>query len=215
QALGTRVASMSQARDLEAADLPIDRKRSDPRAYAPRRSCRHTACGVVRTAGGVDPRHRRGTMQRFRRILVPVEGVRDSLGPIEHATQLARHFDAEVLILHVDDALPGRPIDEAERRSAARRDLEAIRADLEREKIVCHTVEIRAYPPKEVASVIVAAADAENADLIVMGTHGRSGISRLFGGSVAEEVVRHAPCATLVVRIPEPLKPTAPAPVAS
>jgi acyl carrier protein len=71
-------------------------------------------------------------MQPFQRIMVPVEGVRDSLGPIEHATQLARHFDAEVLLVHVDDALPGRAIDETERRSAARRDLDALRGDLKR-----------------------------------------------------------------------------------
>lgn len=146
-------------------------------------------------------------MEPFRRILVPVEGLRDSLRPIERATQLARQFDAEVLLVHIDDALPGRSIDEAERRSAARRDLEALCADLEREKISCHTVELRVYPPREVAAVIAAAAREESADLIVMGTHGRTGLSRLFGGSVAEEVVRHAPCATLVVRIPSPLEP--------
>ncbi len=154
-------------------------------------------------------------MQRFRRILVPVEGVRDSLGPIEHATQLARHFDAEVLLLHVDDALPGRAIDEAERRSAARRDLDAISADLERERITHHRIELRVYPPKQVETAIVTAAAEENADLIVMGTHGRDGISRLFNGSVAEHVVRHAPCATLVVRIPNPLEPESAVPPAS
>ena len=143
-------------------------------------------------------------MQRYRRILVPVEDLKDSLGPIEHATQLARHFDAEILLVHVDDALPGRPLDVAERRSAARRDLEALRADLEREKITCHTVELKVLPPKEVAEAITTAAGDEEADLIVMGSHGRTGVSRLFGGSVAEQVVRHSPCATLVVRIPSP-----------
>ena len=149
-------------------------------------------------------------MQRFRRILVPVEGLRDCLGPIEHATQLARHFDAEVLLVHVDDALPGRALDEAERRSATHRDLDAITAELEREKITCHTLELRVYPPMEVAEAITTSAAERNADLIVMGTHGRSGVSRLFGGSVAEEVVRHAPCATLVVRISTPSETTAP-----
>jgi nucleotide-binding universal stress UspA family protein len=147
-------------------------------------------------------------MQPFQRIMVPVEGVRDSLGPIEHATQLARHFDAEVLLVHVDDALPGRAIDETERRSAARRDLDALCGDLERERITCRTIELRVYPPKEVAETITAAARENNADLIVMGTRGRTGVSRLFGGSVAEEVVRHAPCATLVVRIPSPVEPS-------
>jgi nucleotide-binding universal stress UspA family protein len=47
---------------------------------------------------------------------------------------------------------------------------------------------------------IVATAAAVKADLIVMGTHGRRGLSRVVMGSVAEDVVRHAPCPVLVVR---------------
>jgi universal stress protein A len=47
---------------------------------------------------------------------------------------------------------------------------------------------------------IVQAATDEAADLIVIGTHGRSGIERLFIGSVAERVVRHAPCPVLTVK---------------
>jgi len=43
-------------------------------------------------------------------------------------------------------------------------------------------------------------ADASNCDLIVMGSHGRTGLSHVFLGSVAERVVRHAPCPVLVVR---------------
>ena len=47
---------------------------------------------------------------------------------------------------------------------------------------------------------IVAAADAENADLIVVGSHGRSGVSRFLIGSVSDYVVRHAHCPVMVVR---------------
>ena len=47
---------------------------------------------------------------------------------------------------------------------------------------------------------IVSAAEAEAADLIVVGTHGRGSIGRLFLGSVSEYVVRHAPCPVLVAR---------------
>ncbi len=47
---------------------------------------------------------------------------------------------------------------------------------------------------------IVAAADAESADLIVVGSHGRSGVSRFFLGSVSDFVVRHAHCPVMVVR---------------
>ncbi|MGA3057669.1 MAG: universal stress protein [Candidatus Limnocylindrales bacterium] len=47
---------------------------------------------------------------------------------------------------------------------------------------------------------IVAAADAENVDLIVVGSHGRSGVSRFLIGSVSDYVVRHAHCPVMVVR---------------
>jgi nucleotide-binding universal stress UspA family protein len=47
---------------------------------------------------------------------------------------------------------------------------------------------------------IVAAADSENVDLIVVGSHGRSGVSRFFIGSVSDYVVRHAHCPVMVVR---------------
>lgn len=49
---------------------------------------------------------------------------------------------------------------------------------------------------------IIAAADEEKADMIVIGTHGRSGLNRLLMGSVAERVVRLAPCPVLTVRPP-------------
>jgi nucleotide-binding universal stress UspA family protein len=47
---------------------------------------------------------------------------------------------------------------------------------------------------------IVAAADSENADLIVVGSHGRSGVTRFLIGSVSDYVVRHAHCPVMVVR---------------
>ena len=57
------------------------------------------------------------------------------------------------------------------------------------------------------AGGIVRFAESENVDMIVMGTHGRSGISRLLMGSVAEAVVRRAPCPVLTYR--QPSKKTA------
>lgn len=49
-------------------------------------------------------------------------------------------------------------------------------------------------------------ATREHADLIVMGSHGRTGFSHVLLGSVAERVVRHAPCPVLVARLPQPAK---------
>ena len=52
----------------------------------------------------------------------------------------------------------------------------------------------------EPGDAIVAAADSESADIIVVGSHGRSGVSRFFIGSVSDYVVRHAHCPVMVVR---------------
>jgi nucleotide-binding universal stress UspA family protein len=48
--------------------------------------------------------------------------------------------------------------------------------------------------------MIVSAAEAEHADMVIVGSHGRGAVGRLFLGSVSEHVVRHAPCPVLVVR---------------
>lgn len=52
-------------------------------------------------------------------------------------------------------------------------------------------------------AVICRVAEDEHVDLIVMGSHGRTGLSHAFLGSVAERVVRHAPCPVLVARLPQ------------
>jgi nucleotide-binding universal stress UspA family protein len=62
----------------------------------------------------------------------------------------------------------------------------------------------------EAASEIIRIATEANCDLIVMGTHGRTGFGRLLMGSVAEQVMRKAPCPVLTVKAPVPQAETVP-----
>jgi len=57
--------------------------------------------------------------------------------------------------------------------------------------------------PGDPRSALVDEARQEHADLIVVGSHGRSGLSKLLLGSVASHVVAHAPCSVLVVKAPD------------
>jgi nucleotide-binding universal stress UspA family protein len=102
---------------------------------------------------------------------------------------------AEVRSLYVQPPrLPDEPVSRAEVDAEAERELIAfLRAEVPAASAVPR---VRDGDP---ASEIVAEARDWGADLVVLGTHGRRGARRLFLGSVAETVLRHAPCATLVI----------------
>jgi nucleotide-binding universal stress UspA family protein len=121
--------------------------------------------------------------------------------------ELARALDAEVLFVHVAVETPlysegrfspasARNVFEAQRRWAA---------DTLNERVA--TAETLGVSASQVVKVglpgseIVKTAEEEKADMVVMGTHGRSGLSRLLLGSVAERVIRAAPCPVLTVRL--------------
>jgi nucleotide-binding universal stress UspA family protein len=87
----------------------------------------------------------------------------------------------------------------------SRHELEAYLADLELTRSHPETTLRSLVVWGDAASVIVDTAVAEDVDLIVMSTHGRSGFSRWMLGSVTERVLRHAPCPVLVIREAKPL----------
>ena len=134
------------------------------------------------------------------KILVPVDFSAGSEAALDWATVLARDTGATLLIVHVETvplttgggeyiyALPERPTQELLER------LETVAPKDPQVPVV------RRLVTGDPASAILREADAEGVELIVMGTHGRRGITRLLMGSVAEEVVRKAPCAVLTVK---------------
>jgi len=146
-------------------------------------------------------------MISIRRILVPTDFSDCALPAVRYAAELADKFGAELVLLHVvPDAVLALP-DAVMPTPAPVADLNALTeagktglANL----IAAEKLEPR-HPRTEVrigspAAEIVAAATDLHADLICIGTHGRGGIARVLLGSVAELVVRQAPCPVLTVR---------------
>jgi universal stress protein A len=141
---------------------------------------------------------------KMRRILAPTDFSPTSGRALDYAVDLARALGAEVILMHAVEPVALAPdvygasaiapmLDEIER--AARRTLDRIVAKLAKRRVRCRT----ALLTGPAATTIADAAAKLDADVIVMATHGRSGLSHLFLGSVAERVVRSARCPVLTV----------------
>jgi len=144
----------------------------------------------------------------FLRILSPVDFHENSLAALEYAAQFARQYDATVYLLHVI------PTAELHLHREVYRPTEGGGADVHwakkvsKEKLqeiaqqylsggIRHEILTRLG---DAAKSILEAAEEVGAELIVMATHGRTGIAHFFLGSVAEQVVREAPCPVLTIR---------------
>jgi nucleotide-binding universal stress UspA family protein len=143
----------------------------------------------------------------IKRIVVPVDFSQTSLRALDYAVQLSRRLDARLTVVHVVEPvhypmagdLVGLGLDlstvytEIER--AARTRLTKLAAKLEARRIVVRSLLTHGTPHY----VIVESAKKLKADLIIMSTHGRTGLSHVLMGSVAERVVRLAECPVLTV----------------
>lgn len=136
----------------------------------------------------------------FKKILVPLDGSQLSQRALEPALDLSQQAGAELLLVRVPTAdTLSFVISEAKQRELAQDALAYLES-------VCKSYEqpqfsIRAQVlDGDVASAIVDTARAEQVDLIVMSTHGYSGLTRWVLGSVTEKVLRSAPCPVLAVR---------------
>lgn len=146
-------------------------------------------------------------MKGFRRILAATDFSPASSRALARAIELARANRAELVLAHV--LAPIVPIvgdgyvspsayagfEDAARRAGQRR-LAAVAARAARAGVRAKALILSGIPAEEIAR----AARRHRADVIVMGTHGRSGLSRVLLGSVAQRVLVLAPCAVLTVR---------------
>jgi len=147
-------------------------------------------------------------MSRFRKILVPIDFSDHSSAALDLALDLARSYGATLHLLHCYPIDPGaispygivipegfdRDVREAAGRELARWADKAAAANVAVEQHLSSM-----FP----AEVIARTAEEIGADLIVMGTRGLSGLKHVLLGSIAERVLRLAPCPVMTVKAPE------------
>ncbi|QDU92633.1 universal stress protein [Lignipirellula cremea] len=139
---------------------------------------------------------------KFNKIVFPTDFSHTGDAALSFATALARDTGAVLLIVHVEetplaygsgDMYYGPPSPDPEQLQAM-----LMKVVPDDPAVACQHHLITGHPPEALARLV----EEENADLIVMGTHGRSGLTRLLMGSVAEQVVRRAPCPVLTYKKP-------------
>ena len=148
-----------------------------------------------------------------RTILLPTDFSEHSALAADYAISLARKYDASIIVLHVLERvaeftpmmgsdLPGYETALAYYDELFKNAKTIVKKICDRAgeyNVVAHERVISGNPRYEILDI----AKLEPIDLIVIGTHGRRGVSRVIHGSVAEAVVRHAPCSVLSVKRPE------------
>jgi nucleotide-binding universal stress UspA family protein len=164
----------------------------------------HCATAIIRAHVEVE-------MFQNGKILVPLDGSDLAERALEPALALAGAVESDVVLLRV---VAGRePLPES-MSPAGDRMAESLSAAEEKEHAVAETYLQRLYGGHDnrhlsldvqtcagdVADAIISYADAQQIDLIVMSSHGRSGLGRWLHGSVAEKVLRGANCATMIIR---------------
>ena len=155
----------------------------------------------------------------FQTFVVPYDFSEHSRAALRMATDLAQRFESDLHLVHVIQSLslayaayggPGTaaaaPVAMLELREVAESALRGVAAEVENE---CASVQMHVVESAGIPDAICEVAAKVGADLIVMGTHGRTGLAHAFLGSVAERTLRRSPCAVLTVRAPAAAEPAA------
>ena len=148
----------------------------------------------------------------YTHILVPVDGSPTSDRGLEEAVKLAKLTGARLRLIHVvDELIYATGMDSVGAmttnlipllREGGEQILKTCKARVEASGVPVETVLFDSFAGR-VCDLVVAEATKWHADLIVLGTHGRRGVGRIFMGSDAEQIVRMAPIPVLLVRASE------------
>jgi nucleotide-binding universal stress UspA family protein len=136
----------------------------------------------------------------FEKLLLATDGSESVQAAIQEAINIAKVCSSKLFVISVVEvnpeyeALAPRVVEKAE--NETREHLDSVRARAEKEGIPCETV---AHQGEEPFQFIVDEAKKKKVDMIIMGSHGRTGLKRLMMGSVTARVIGHAPCKVLVV----------------
>jgi universal stress protein A len=144
----------------------------------------------------------------YQKILCPVDFDENSMQALDEAIGLARHFKAAIDLVHVvplviqysDFPMPGEYYEEE--RQQAKTKLNEIAAN----KLAGVDNHVMTYIGDIVGSILEAI-EKSSPDLVVMATHGRTGLSHFFLGSVAEAVVRKSKSPVLTIRAGQAANP--------
>lgn len=146
-------------------------------------------------------------MKRIRRILYATDYSKASERALQEAIDLAKQNNAELLVVHVIEPVPyvaggdygGAELyirlEESAKRNA-QTSMQKLMQRLSRLKVKAKSLLVKGNAHEQ----IVKSAKGKKADIVVIGTHGRTGLSKLFLGSVAGRVVSSATCPVLTVR---------------
>ena len=141
-------------------------------------------------------------------ILVPVDFSKDSILAAKFAASMAQEYKTKLYVLHVKDVIPSyaraevmdfEELQEKVKKQLAE-DLDKVIPDKVKETIDVEVIMEEGAPTHH---IILEKAKELGVDLIVISTHGRTGLAHVMLGSVAEHVIRHAPCPVFVVRNPK------------
>jgi len=146
-------------------------------------------------------------VKRIRKILYATDYSKASDRALEEAINLAKQNEAELLVVHVIEPIPyaaGEEFGGAElylkledaTKREAQTSMDKLIRRLQRSKVKAESLLLRGSAHDQ----IVKAAKSKRADMIVIGTHGRTGLSKLFMGSVAAKVISAATCPVVTVR---------------
>ena len=139
-------------------------------------------------------------LSRGEKILVAVDGSVFSDAAVDQAISLGGICNSQIFVISVVDLYPEQmevaPALVDKMSTEVRQHIDKAKKKIDEANIPCETIVHMGGKPHE---FIVQEAKERAIDLIVMGTHGRTGIKRILMGSVAQNVIGHAPCPVLVV----------------